>query len=342
MLEFKATIFEPEKNNELSAYFQCIEKKLPIFSYDMYAGSGAKDFLCCGWDYFITTFYKNQKEKVFYEVIPNDKPVKLYIDIDYSYDETYPTKESIEPLFQSLLETVGEVCYNKVSYRPKRYHVMESSSETKFSRHVIWEIFFENNEHCGWLVDYLLEQNPQFKVFVDDGVYTKFRSFRLLYSTKKGKNRPITLLGKDTEYNEMDLFNTLITCYIPSKSCNTKFLTDKYNTDLFMIYKYPNSSVNKRTITGKFKHASGHKEGIIEFFKTVDGHVHSSKMDHDESKMFFIVGNLRCPWIGNKHISNNTYVTLDLNSGYCYSICSDPECPKMSYNVVDLSSLLID
>lgn len=100
-----------------------------------------------------------------------------------------------------------------------RAHVRDSSSESKFSRHLIFNVrnaIFKDNMNVGLFVQRLIDEVhlklPQRyqelmvvvdergtrKIFVDESVYTKNRTFRIYMSSKFGKSevlQPTTALS---------------------------------------------------------------------------------------------------------------------------------------------------
>merc|ERR1711860_264458 len=97
----------------------------------------------------------------FYEVIPKDYPCKLYFDLEFSkcanpqvnYDlvET----ELMTP-FVELVCSQLEKLYGLTDISRKTVLDLDSSTETKFSRHLIFtEVVFRSNFHAGLFVRHL-------------------------------------------------------------------------------------------------------------------------------------------------------------------------------------------
>uniref|UniRef100_A0A8C4N8E5 DNA-directed primase/polymerase protein n=1 Tax=Eptatretus burgeri TaxID=7764 RepID=A0A8C4N8E5_EPTBU len=88
----------------------------------------------------------------YYEVIPEESPCKLYLDVEFYY-EANPGKDG--PALTSFL--IEYICANLVttfSLSISRRDVLslDSSSSTKFSRHLIFQLpdsAFRNNHHAG-------------------------------------------------------------------------------------------------------------------------------------------------------------------------------------------------
>ena len=165
----------------------------------------------------------------FYEVIREGLPCYLYFDIEYS-KELNPTTDGqramaafLEFLPRGLRKLYPE---HKFEFRPGDIIDLDSSSDTKFSRHLIVrpnsaQVVFKDNIHMGACVRRLLQvireemkgggsaelahifvrtspsqegfsypmdrSADQSQPFVDTGVYTKNRCFRTFHSSKYGK-----------------------------------------------------------------------------------------------------------------------------------------------------------
>lgn len=135
--------------------------------------------------------------------------------------------------------------------------ILDSTSSTKFSRHVIFtmkDMAFKDNLHVGKFIktiyndimfylksdtqshgilsqfnkanieELLVETNHGKKLFVDNGVYTKNRQFRLYLSTKWGKQSYLTV-SADCMHNpvnkckekELGVFLDSLISYFPNK-----------------------------------------------------------------------------------------------------------------------------
>lgn len=135
--------------------------------------------------------------------------------------------------------------------------ILDSTSSTKFSRHVIFtmkDMAFKDNSHVGKFIktiyndimlylksdtqshgilsqfnkadieELLVETNHGKKLFIDNGVYTKNRQFRLYLSTKWGKQSYLTV-SADCIHNpvnkcrekELGVFLDSLISYFPNK-----------------------------------------------------------------------------------------------------------------------------
>jgi hypothetical protein len=136
-----------------------------------------------------------------YEIIREASPVRLYFDLEFAR-EPNPQVDG-DALTNILLREVC-LCLQKdfgVYVRVQDCLVLESSTESKFSRHVIVHLpggrLFCDNRHCGRFVKgVVLRLGRRLEVrtkdkgvacFVDCGVYTRNRAFRLYLSSKFGR-----------------------------------------------------------------------------------------------------------------------------------------------------------
>ena len=166
---------------------------------------------------------------------------------------------------------------------------MDASTATKFSQHIIFpSAVFENVFHAGHFVRHfcqtLLCASPSpdtptdteraqiFKkflvktkdgtesLFVDQGVYTKNRNFRLYKSCKLGKTNPL-LLTMDCALQEKPdrtIFFLSLICNVPSDSDRSSFLRfdcEKYplpgHSSLKSIQRRPGVQGNPRSVSSK-------------------------------------------------------------------------------------------
>ena len=184
-----------------------------VFSYEVNRG-GCRKFLVTSVDYF-WSFYKtlHKSKRHYYEVIQTSTKAKLYFDCEYDIESNQQlnghnlTRKFISFVNQRLLHVHG------IRNSFQDVLILESSSETKFSTHIIFtQVYFENNLICGLFVKNLLrtlteEEKNVLEVvsyrgrkstFVDSGVYTRFRNLRLFLSKKLGKQTHFDISRIDT------------------------------------------------------------------------------------------------------------------------------------------------
>ena len=226
--------FPKEKVDGKSIYQQCLARaeESPIFSKDV-NGKGAKTFFACGYEQFCNTHYKYTPRKHVYELINPDLPCKIYLDFD---EKDTSQKEPFEQNTSTFVD-------HALSKLPSgsTHHIMVSDNPRKLSKHVIINVFLKDLETVKAFVNQCHDsvRCPS----LDLNVYTPFRSFRLLYSSKFGAD-PSTALrieGSDS-YDPELLLDTLIQAF------------DKTKHSIYgakVTYKQP-SSKRRRLITDYF------------------------------------------------------------------------------------------
>mmetsp|Transcript_16866 Transcript_16866/g.29817 ORF Transcript_16866/g.29817 Transcript_16866/m.29817 type:complete len:435 (-) Transcript_16866:171-1475(-) len=168
------------------------------------AASGSRTFAALGKMDFAEAYLqvKPLKRHV-YEIIRSEQPCRLYFDLEFAMN-TNPDTDG-EQLVQFVILATGTLLQRRFGILLERSHVLEldSSSPKKFSRHLIVHLpggrLFRNNRVCGHFVKQVVElirdrlivldKNHELTTFVDLGVYTRNRAFRLYLSSKFGKRQ---------------------------------------------------------------------------------------------------------------------------------------------------------
>lgn len=195
---------------------------------------------------------------LFNQIIPEYSPCRLYLDLEYS-KELNPNSDG-----PSMTNTIIDIFCAYFLYHwglpYNTYNVLnlDSSTSAKFSRHVIFnikDVAFKDSYHVGRLVKSVckdimdgasaeenlhsalscfsrgkLEQlfvqtSKDRRLFVDTGVYTKNRHFRVYKSTKWGKQSHLTV-SDECKYipssshkdKELSIFlNSLVSYFVTRK-----------------------------------------------------------------------------------------------------------------------------
>lgn len=225
---------------------------LPIYAFDKPnpKNPGAKWFYVGSysrfWNYYVSL---NPDERCFYETILPDQLCHLYADIE-GMCQTNPNV-NLPQLYSSLIAELQAFMINQLPAakgNPVRCIELDSSTSKKFSKHCIFKIqgcYFRNNYHCGAFMrqfqKHLLEKyglpstgaNPFFiwsekekdftdplkkVLFIDLGVYTLRRQFRLIGSSKRCTPRRFMFLDHSPQVlQKKDFFDCLIQ-YVPDVS----------------------------------------------------------------------------------------------------------------------------
>lgn len=140
----------------------------------------------------------------FYEIIREQHAAKLYLDLEFKREFNPQLKGDIA---NAMTDLVIDQCFRHANIQRdgKEVLVLDSTNEKKFSRHVIFgSLIFHNNLEMGpfmhQVVNKIVQDNPDKMLvycdlnreadrvpFVDLGVYTRNRCFRLIGSSKFGK-----------------------------------------------------------------------------------------------------------------------------------------------------------
>ncbi|XP_018048541.1 PREDICTED: DNA-directed primase/polymerase protein-like isoform X2 [Atta colombica] len=278
---------------------------------------------------------KPQEERCSYEVIPKDSPCWLYLDLEYPI-ELNPlcngprmTKTLIDIIRAYLLNHYHLLCDRS------NFLILDSTTSKKFSRHVIFtmkDMAFKDNSHIGKFIktiyndilfylksdtlshgilnyfnkadieEMLVKTQHGEKLFIDNGVYTKNRHFRIYLSTKWGKQSYLTV-STDCMHNvvnkcrekELEIFLDSLISYFPNKQ------------NLILLEFFNRSDVKTK------------------LYSNVP--IRSIRENDDQSSAYPEIDRY-CENIGRYHKSNNVYWIVDLNTKKVYQKCHDEDCSE--------------
>jgi len=164
-------------------------------------------------EHFIQTEYKAIQKKTHYEIIREGTPAKLFFDVDYKFGDGGMSTKELNGLIDLLTTTTIQVCADLFKCKPAMLQ-MDASTDIKFSRHIVCtNVVLPCIQDCGLVVSAVLQREHSLTAIVDTKVYTRNRAFRLLYSSKLGKNNPLVLLGGDSTFKAEDLMNSFVSCF---------------------------------------------------------------------------------------------------------------------------------
>jgi hypothetical protein len=333
----EGTAFFPSYVEGMSKLVQCIHSELPVFSRDCGEG-GEKSFFSCGYLHFVDTVYRKPYNRHLYEVLQWEKPTKLYFDFDKYVDEQ-TDKEAFESLVQRFVSHVSKDIMERFSYDvAPGVTLMDASTDKKLSKHVVFQFYLTDIPTVKAYYDYLVGSfsfsDPDEAAIIDDGVYTRNRSFRLVYSSKFGKSNPLLINGK-TEYCPTDVVTSMIQI-----RAEPHYRGPYRPLVVGQIHHFTGAGgARKRpragdSATSQYVPPSDLPEGVVDYIKTRGGTLRSGQ--REDNFLSFIVGGMHCPWVGRVHKSNNTFFTINTTSGMSWLRCSDTDCPNMHYCRVSL------
>ncbi|XP_020220222.2 DNA-directed primase/polymerase protein isoform X2 [Cajanus cajan] len=235
------------------------QEDVHVFSYQDHC-NGQRRFLVCTYKEFWRR-YKNMDPKFrhHYEVIQEGLPCHLYFDLEFN--KKVNIGKNGEEMVDLLISVVLEALREKYAIHGDHNWVVEldSSTEDKFSRHIIVRIpkvAFKDNSHAGAFVSEICSrilnargEDKSFEkllvmkdsssnesagqLFVDTAVYSRNRCFRLLLSSKAGKSSVLLptkrFKCKDLSQGEEDMFMASLICNM-DVDCKT-FLVCKTDLD---------------------------------------------------------------------------------------------------------------
>lgn len=192
-------------------------------------------------------------ERHIYEVILVDQPCWLYFDIEYNKNKYHLNDYKILKDFTNYLQAW---IYSTFGYSIDQNDIIYlcSSNIDKFSYHIIvkridldqqFSTLFKNNFYMKIFINhfmsYLEKRNIlltdldhlKLQNIVDTGVYTRNRCFRMLYSSKFGKNCILQIDEENTGFELTDilpikLFRSMITFLNTNNVLKSSFISRKY------------------------------------------------------------------------------------------------------------------
>ncbi|XP_035664104.1 DNA-directed primase/polymerase protein-like [Branchiostoma floridae] len=342
----------------------------------------------------------------FYEVIPEGATCHLYFDLEFS-KVVNPGSDGVA-MVQTLIRCVCWFLKKKYNLTCTEEHVLdlESSTEEKFSHHLIFHLpgaAFQDNIHAGNFVHQMCEklylcteqQSPlagdaelqelreavpgldqlvmknkdgDRVLFIDAGVYTKNRNFRLYQSTKLGRRAPM-LVSPQCKYKLREgskaSWEGSKACWEGSKACwdQQVFLESlvsnvRFSPELRVLRCEEGNSSSGRVSTSRetgdnstgrdstTREATDQLSGCSSSpYPEVDAYVilqassggvyggirQWTYFSQGEVLMYDIAHNRWCENIGRAHRSNHVMFVADLKRQVLYQKCHDPVCRAQNY-----------
>ncbi|XP_060119723.1 DNA-directed primase/polymerase protein-like isoform X2 [Heteronotia binoei] len=282
--------------------------------------------------YLVTTytelwFYYNKHYETnlmhCYEVIPENAVCKLYFDLEF-YIPTNPGADG-QQMVAVLIEFICKKLEQHYGVKCSAEDVLnlDSSTEEKFSRHLIFQL-----------------HNSVFKNNIDIGVYTKNRNFRLYKSSKAGKG-VILDIAKDNKFVPESVENTSMEeqYFLSSLVCNVRFSSclkmlscdnpEKTKTESVCL----GGSLSSSSTVPIGGYQSSPYPEIDNFVVSlvnkdnIQGGIRQwNYFSLEELLVYDISKYCWCRNIGRAHRSNNIMIVVDLKREIWYQKCHDPVC----------------
>lgn len=319
-----------------------------VFSFEI-ASDGRRHFLAGP---ATTVFWKIKRLKAhkrhWYEVIGQGCPCKLYFDIEF-YRDKNPGRDGSQILAQFKDKLIAYIRLRLGLILELRDILdLESSTESKFSRHIVvnlpGERLFENNLHVGVFVREFMssltqeerrvftfwdKQAEKEELFIDFSVYSKNRNFRTYLSSKFGRKQSLTLSEaskmQHSELSEKDVFlKSLITWIENPGSDHIKIPGVAHVGSTPSDYSVPvcSKSAVQTSQRSLFPEVDQFIEVLIK-----PGSIR--KIEWKPSLMtleYEIQGYRYCYNVQRWHRSNNIRYIVLLNQGVYFQMCHDPDC----------------
>ena len=300
------------------------------------------------------------EDRCFYEVVPPNNVCKLFFDLDFKLIAPQTRKESavkMDTFVRDVLTpTVRMILIKSCAYEDPDAadpYILCADTSKKISRHIVFpDIVFENITNVGAFVSLVkasLSDKHTFYASIDSGVYTRWRNFRLVGSTKKGKSNHLVLTSHKGLSLIQQMLRTMLTVIapysnsIPCKVCRSHVHQYKRIIALSNVVKTVASSsstvynaapvefppkthsviefVERTVLQKKFP-----THGFSRTFQRFNGH---------DFVDYVISPGIPCPFNGNaSHNSNKTYFKIDLTCNVCFFRCADPSCSKERFGTV--------
>ena len=217
----------------------------------------------------------------YYEVIPEHRPCKLYFDIEYKkcLNTCINGDEMLQKFIEILINDLRVTFDIDNISQDESIINLESSTNTKFSHHIIInhpDLIFADNYQAGNYVknicrklrnmpemQIVVDENIQvsqsephkskYGIFVDEGVYTKNRNFRIFMSSKFGK-KVCLLSANNLDTSDKDIFLTsLVTNISEGDACFQHHNKSKRELKLLTFESREQKETNIKVINSKQK-----------------------------------------------------------------------------------------
>ncbi|KAK9830391.1 hypothetical protein WJX72_011482 [[Myrmecia] bisecta] len=336
--------------------------QLRVFSVE-HDVSGRRSFIVSTMDEFWKRYSGMlPQHRHYYEIIRQGWPCHLYFDLEFGTG--FNPDVNGEQLVDLLLQLVFAKIKDKFGLEVDAGCVLELDSTTpaKFSRHLIVRLpghAFQNNMHVGTFVKELCEAvvgeqsegNPYNALmvmkdetgtktlFVDGGVYSRNRAFRLFLSSKAGRESILRPTGRlmPLASSQRQTFMDALICNVTegasllrcADDCCGAFSWTKRGAAAHRPAggaQGPPADAQAHVGPCPFPElerfiASICTEGGTQ--GTIRSWMHWPELD---VVLFNIKGNRWCGNVGRAHKSNGIFYIADLKGGIWYQKCYDPEC----------------
>ncbi|XP_064566613.1 DNA-directed primase/polymerase protein isoform X2 [Zonotrichia leucophrys gambelii] len=359
-------------------YVKACDEDVHVFALEKNTQSGQRFYLVTTYEELWHYYTQGCKTSLMhcYEVIPEKEACKLYFDLEF-YKPANPDADG-KSMVMKLIELVSQKLkeFYDVNCSSDDVLNLDSSTDEKFSRHLIFlpqKTVFKDNTHIaveddskdrpaiahetkdvemphqGENLDFSFlivndkEGNKQ--LFVDLGVYTKNRNFRMYKSSKAGKNvilkiaednKFIPNCEKDVSLEEAYFLSSLI-CNVGA-SDDIKVLSSGFSEEERKMSAFLNSKTTRSSRDPMEGYQGSPYPEIDHFVRSLvnkdglQGGIRQwSYFSLKELLIYDISGYRWCENIGRAHKSNNIMILVDLKNEVWYQKCHDPVCREQNF-----------
>lgn len=320
--------------------------------------------------------YKDIPEKFrhFYEIIRQGWPCHAYFDLEFSKEHNQDIDgDTVVRAFFILLRNALKAKLDIVMDE-KWIIEFDSSSNVKFSRHVVVRLpgaAFLDNSHVGHFAHEIIcdamkqretskfsrmmfvrNKHGQETTFIDTGVYSRNRAFRLFLSSKAGKNIPLVPTERmmaawlHTFPDEKIFMHSLVSNIHPM----ARLLTYSAEGETFKFTQSTSIQKSVKSVCDA-QHGSSPYPNLDAFIIQVCRYSLGDKgatrnidirswvsMDNGSIFVYNLSGYRYCNNIGREHKSNGVFIVVDLHEGIWYQKCYDPDCKGYRSSTLPVSA----
>nr|CCA21367.1 conserved hypothetical protein [Albugo laibachii Nc14] len=303
-----------------------------------------------------------------YEIIPEDAPCRLYFDLEFSKILNHDVNG--DRMTQRLLSLLRLYLYCEFFATVENTDIIEldSSTDEKFSRHLVIRMphdqLFRSNLHVGYLVRHFVQRYNLHKSFslrkmsqgqdachsfIDLGVYTRNRMFRIVGSSKFGKVAILRFQShsKSVESITQQEFCETLVCPVQREHTQSFLRCDRQrhfgappqtflngndikrsskSMDMYNSSMFPRLDAFIRSISQQ-----GGVQGEIRMVQCIYDSESKDGSNSPDKMIYHMAHNRFCHRIQHSHKSNHIMWIVDTSQQQYYQKCHDPECHASSY-----------
>lgn len=281
----------------------------------------------------------------FYEVIRSRHASKLYFDLEFL--RAHNAGAEPERMVDALVQACAELSGREVRREGEDVVELDSTTRRKFSRHLVFQrLAFHDNVQAGEFARRVVQRVAEREeglvmvraadgaktAFVDLGVYTKNRCFRLVGSSKFGKEQRLVQRGAGQK-GRVGVSKRL---FVRALVCSVEAGVELMGCVSPMRGVAGGGGGGGRGGGGaEFRRVVGEKSAypaVDEYVRALVGGAGGgiygvTVVSGAETVMYAIRGGYKyCGRVGRHHRSNNVILIADLRRGEMYQKCFDPDC----------------